>query len=128
LPKPIASFFFALMTATTVAAAPALCADPALGETVFNAKCARCHSLEAGGPQTDGPTLHGVFGRKAATAPGWEFSDALKQSDIVWNAETMGPYLAKPKAAVPGGTMNFIGLKKDDERDAVIGYLEQATK
>jgi|APTNR8051073442_1049403.scaffolds.fasta_scaffold03884_10 cytochrome c len=131
MPKPIAYAFCTLITAATaatVASTPALSADLDLGEKVYTAKCARCHSLEVGGPQTDGPNLHGVFGRKAATAPGWEFSDALKQSNIVWTAETMNPYFAKPKEAVPGGTMNFIGLKKAEERDAVISYLEQATK
>jgi cytochrome c len=118
----------AVLAAATATMAPARAADPALGEQVFKAKCERCHTLEPGGAQTEGPNLHGVFGRKAAAVPGWQFSDALKASGIVWTAESMDPYLAKPKEAVPDGTMNFIGLKKPEERAAVIGYLEQATK
>lgn len=114
--------------AAFVASAPTRAADLALGEQVFKSKCERCHTLTTGGAQTDGPNLHGVFGRKAGTATGWQFSEGMKASGIVWSAETMGPYIAKPRDVVPEGTMNFMGLKKAEERDAVIGYLEQATK
>jgi cytochrome c len=129
VPRRIVSFLAALTAAAAVVAVtPVPAADLALGEQVFKAKCERCHTLAPGGAQTEGPNLHGVFGRKAAAMPGWQFSDALKASGIVWTAETMDPYLAKPREAVPEGTMNFIGLKKAEERDAVIAYLLQATK
>lgn len=129
MPRRIVSFLAALTAAAAVVAVtPVPAADLALGEQVFKAKCERCHTLAPGGAQTEGPNLHGVFGRKAAAMPGWQFSDALKASGIVWTAETMDPYLAKPREAVPEGTMNFIGLKKAEERDAVIAYLLQATK
>ncbi len=120
-------FIFAAL-AVFAAGLPSEAADLALGEQVFKSKCERCHTVNAGGAQTDGPNLHGVFGRKAGTAPGWQFSDAMKASGIVWSAETMAPYFAKPRDVLPEGTMNFIGLKKAEEREAVIGYLEQATK
>jgi cytochrome c len=104
-----------------------LAADPAQGEQVFK-KCERCHTLNAGGAQQEGPNLHGIFGRKAGTAPGWTFSDAMKASNIIWTRETMDAYLAKPKEFMPDTTMNFAGLRKPEDRDAVISYLEQATK
>jgi cytochrome c len=106
---------------------PASAADLALGEQVYK-KCERCHTLNAGGAQTEGPNLHGIFGRKAGTFPGWQFSDALKASGIVWNRQNMDEYLAKPKEFVPDGTMNFPGLRKPEERQAVIDYMEKATK
>ncbi|MBK8211029.1 MAG: cytochrome c family protein [Rhodospirillales bacterium] len=102
-------------------------ADIALGEQVFK-KCERCHTVDAGGAQAEGPNLHGIFGRKAGTAPGWQFSDAMKASNVVWNRQNMDEYLAKPKEFMPDGTMNFPGLRKPEERQAVIDYLEQATK
>lgn len=102
-------------------------ADVAHGEQVYK-KCERCHTLNAGGGQAEGPNLHGIFGRKAGTMPGWQFSDALKASGIVWNRQNMDEYLAKPKEFVPDGTMNFPGLRKPEDRQAVIDYMEQATK
>jgi cytochrome c len=102
-------------------------ADVAQGEQVFK-KCERCHTLNPGGAQQEGPNLHGIFGRKAGTSPGWTYSEAMKDSNVVWTKETLDAYLAKPKEFMPGNTMNFPGLRKPEEREAVITYLEQATK
>jgi cytochrome c len=118
----------AVVSALTIGVAScAQAADPAQGEQVFK-KCERCHTLNAGGEQKDGPNLHGIFGRKAGTAPGWTYSEAMKNSNIVWTKETLDAFLAKPKELIPGNTMNFMGLRKPEEREAVIAYLEQATK
>jgi cytochrome c len=102
-------------------------ADPAQGEQVFK-KCERCHTLNPGGAQKEGPNLHGMFGRKAGTTPGWTYSEAMKNSNVVWTKETLDAFLAKPKELIPGNTMNFMGLRKPEEREAVIAYLEHATK
>lgn len=102
-------------------------ADVAQGEQVFK-KCERCHTLNPGGAQQEGPNLHGMFGRKAGTSPGWTYSEAMKNSNVVWTKETLDAYLAKPKEFIPDSTMNFPGLRKPEEREAVITYLEQATK
>ena len=70
---------------STVASAPAVwAADVALGKQEFK-KCERCHTLDAGGAQAEGPNLHKFFGRKAEPNPGWQYSDAMKASNIVWN-------------------------------------------
>ena len=58
------------------------------GAELFQA-CAACHTLTPDGGNRAGPTLHGVFGRRIATAPGYNYSEALKKLDIVWNAETI---------------------------------------
>jgi cytochrome c len=126
--KQTIGFFAVLAVALGNLPRPLMAADLALGEQVFKSKCERCHTLAPGGTQAEGPNLHGVFGRKAATIAGWQFSEPLKASGIVWTPESMGPYLAKPRDVVPEGTMNFIGLKKPEEREAVISYLQQATK
>lgn len=110
-----------------VGASSGKAAELAQGEQVFK-KCERCHTLNAGGAQQEGPNLHGVFGRKAGTAPGWTFSEAMKNSNVIWTRETLDAYLAKPKEFMPDSTMNFPGLRKSEDRDAVITYLEQATK
>jgi cytochrome c len=101
-------------------------ADPAAGQQVF-VKCERCHTLN-GAANENGPTLRGVFGRKAGTVPGWTYSEAMKASNVVWTPQTLDAYLAKPKEFIPDSTMNFPGLKKPEERAALISYLEQATK
>lgn len=109
------------------AATPALAGgDAAAGEKAF-AKCKVCHTLEAGKNKI-GPTLHGLFGRKAGTVEGFAYSDAMKNSGIVWDEDTLKKYLPDPKAMVPGTKMAFAGIKKEDELENLIAYLEQATQ
>ena len=117
----------ALGVLLAVAAGPALAAgDAAQGEKVFN-KCKTCHTLEAGKNKI-GPSLHGLFGRTAGTVEGFPYSDAMKNSGIVWDAETLDHYLTKPKDLVPGNKMSFSGLPKDEDRANVIEYLKGATQ
>ena len=75
--------------------------NAARGERVFNQQCKTCHALEEG-PSLTGPTLHGMFGRKAGTAAGFDFSEAMKTSGIVWDETTVAEYTRDPKAKVPG--------------------------
>src|SRR5688572_17752594 len=88
--------------------------DPALGKKVF-AKCQACHSLEAGKNKV-GPTLHGVMGRAAASEADFNYSDAMKNAHLTWDAETLDKYLAKPKDFLPGNKMTFPGLPKEKDR------------
>lgn len=99
--------------------------DAAKGEKVY-AKCKACHSLEAGQNKV-GPSLAGVFGRKAGTVEGFKYSDAMVNSGITWDEEQMAKYLENPKEFISGNKMAFPGLKKEDDREDVIAYLKQAT-
>jgi cytochrome c len=108
-----------------LAAAPAARAqDAAQGELVFKHNCAICHTVEAGKNKI-GPSLAGVVGRKAGTAPGYSYSDANKNSGITWSEAELDKYLTDPRGVVPGTKMLFAGLKNPDDRKNVIAYLKQ---
>ena len=102
--------------------------DPAKGQRVFNQQCRACHTLEKDGAQTAGPNLHGVFGRKAGTAAGYEFSDAMKTSGIVWDEKALAEYLKDPKAKVPNTKMTYIGLRQEQQQEDMIAFLKKATQ
>ena len=102
--------------------------DPARGQRVFNQQCRACHTLEKGGAQAIGPNLHGVFGRKAGTAEGFAFSEAMVKSGIVWDEATMAEYNRDPKGKVPGTKMVFNGVKQQGQLDDLVAYLKQATQ
>ena len=99
------------------------------GQRVFNLQCRACHTLEKGGAHLPtGPNLHGVFGRKAGTVEGYEFSDAMKASDIIWDDTAMAEYNRDPKAKVPGTKMMFNGVKQASQLADLVAYLKQATQ
>jgi cytochrome c len=102
--------------------------DAAKGQRVFNQQCRACHTLEKDGAQTVGPNLHGVFGRKAGTAPGFEFSEAMLKSGIVWDEASMADYNRDPKGKVPGTKMVFNGVKQAPQLADLVAYLKQATQ
>jgi cytochrome c len=117
----------AFALAALVAASPGgRAADLAAGKQAFN-KCRACHRLEKG-RNLIGPSLYGLFGRKAGNAPGFNYSEANKKSGIVWNEDTLFEYLKKPQAMVPGTKMIFAGIRSERERRDLIAFLEAATK
>jgi cytochrome c len=105
---------------------PAWAQDADAGKRIF-VRCQACHNVDK--PQNKiGPTLLGVMDRKAGAVEGFKYSDAMKNADIVWNAETIDKYLADPKGYIPGNRMAFPGLKQEEDRKNVIAYVEQASK
>lgn len=95
--------------------------DAALGRQVYR-KCQACHSIEAG-KNTLGPSLAGIVGKKAGEVANYNYSPALKNADVVWDAKTLDAYLADPQKFIPGNKMPFPGLKSENERAGVIAYL-----
>ena len=110
-----------------VTAVPGHAADVAAGRKVF-ARCRICHRVEAGAPKTAGPNLHGLFGRKAGTLAGFNYSKAMKASGLTWDDGTLAKYLRDPKSLIPGNRMAFPGIAGDAEIANLLAYLRQATK
>ncbi|HXV25746.1 MAG TPA: cytochrome c family protein [Alphaproteobacteria bacterium] len=96
-------------------------ATPDQGKQVAR-KCLACHSFEAGGPNKVGPNLAGIVGADIASKD-FAYSDALKGKEGTWTDESLDAFLAGPKSWAPGTKMVFAGLKKAEERAAVIAYL-----
>ncbi len=98
------------------------------GAEVFQA-CAACHTLTPDDGNRAGPTLHGIFGRRIATAPGYNFSPALKNLDIVWNAETIAKlFEVGPMQYTPGTKMPEQVITRAEDREALVRFLERATR
>ena len=100
-------------------------ADIKAGEAVF-AKCKSCHTIEAGGPNGTGPNLHGTLGKKPGTHAGFAYSQAMIDHGNkvgVWGYEEISEFLKAPQKHVSGTKMTFVGLKKPEDRIAVIAYL-----
>jgi cytochrome c len=94
----------------------------ARGKLVF-LECQACHAVAPGAPALVGPNLAGVYGRKAAAAPSYDYSTALKASGLVWNTANLDHWLTDPSSLVPGTKMAFTGIAKPDLRADVIAYL-----
>ena len=100
--------------------------DAARGEKQF-VECATCHTLERG-VNNVGPSLFGLFGRKAGEIADYRYSPAMKKSGITWTPQTLDTYIADPQKAVPGNRMPYAGLPDAAARADLIAYLEKATK
>ena len=98
------------------------------GADVFRA-CVACHTLGADQANRAGPTLAGLFGRRIATLPGYDFSDALKRLDIVWTPETVSKlFEIGPAVYTPGTKMPEQRIGSEQDRAALVQFLERATR
>ena len=113
--------------AASTAASSALAQDADAGKTSFN-KCLACHAVDEGAKNKVGPVVNGLEGRKSGTVEGYSYSEANKNSGIVWNKETFLEYIKDPKAKIPGTKMVFAGIKKEDEANALWAYLAKFDK
>jgi cytochrome c len=94
--------------------------DAARGAIAYESLCAGCHALDA---NHVGPAHRGVFGRKAGSAPDYDYSSALASSTVVWSEETLDRWLTNPEKFIPGQKMLFSVAKETDRRD-LIAYLK----
>lgn len=100
--------------------------DLARGEVRFQ-ECAACHKLDVG-VNGLGPSLHGIFERKAGELADFRYSPALKRSGIVWSPQTLEAYLTDPQALVPGNRMPYAGMADPRDRADLIAYLVKVSK
>src|SRR6202040_2041500 len=98
------------------------------GAEVFRA-CVACHTLSSEQANKAGPTLAGIFGRRIATLPGYNFSEPLKRLDIVWTPDTVSKlFEIGPSAYTPGTKMPEQRIGSEQDRTALVQFLERATR
>lgn len=101
--------------------------DPmARGKTLYK-RCQACHTLEQGGRNKVGPNLWAIIGMQAGQNPEFNYSKVMAASDVIWTEEALSAYLEKPREFMPGNRMSFVGLRKPEDRDAVIAYIKRET-
>jgi cytochrome c len=95
------------------------------GEAAFNNHCRTCHSTKKGDNRL-GPSLYGIFGKKAGTVPGYtNYSQSLAGSGITWTESTLDKYIEDPEALVPNNNMKpYTGIRDPAERQKIIAYLK----
>lgn len=119
-----------LLSATLLAASglaltdAARAQDAAAGEDVYK-KCRACHQVGETAKNAVGPVLNGIFGRKAGTVEGFNYSEANKSSGLTWDEAIFAKYIKDPRGAMPGNKMAFAGLKDDKDIADITAYLQQ---
>ena len=93
--------------------------DPVRGRALYQSRCTACHSLDH---SRIGPAHRGVFDRRAASVPGFDYSPALKQSGVRWTAANLNRWLTDPEAFIPGQKMGYQVSEPVDRRD-IIAFL-----
>ena len=115
-------FVAAALIATSSGAG--LAQDVEKGANVFK-QCQACHSIGPGAQNKIGPELNGLDGRKAGTVPNYSYSDANKNSGIVWGDQTSKEYIKDPRARIPGTKMIFPGVKNEQQANDLWAYIKQ---
>ncbi|MEL7345099.1 MAG: cytochrome c family protein [Pseudomonadota bacterium] len=98
-------------------------ADPADGETLFNRACSACHKV-VDGDNGVGPHLYGVVGRTAGSVDGFGYSGALSEVVDVWAPEELNAFLEGPRSYTPGTSMGYNGMRKVEDRAALVAWLD----
>ena len=99
------------------------------GERQFMRKCSICHTLTEDIARRAGPTLRGVFGRRAGSVPGYSYSATLRNSDIVWSPESINALFDEgPDHYIPGSKMPMQRIAEAVDRRDLIDYLRKATQ
>jgi len=112
-----------IVAALATAAATAARAQPAPAPPADFAVCSACHESTAKAAPSVGPNLFNVGGRKAGTAPDFDYSDALKNSGITWTSDTLSAFILDPAKTVPGNKMDYGGAADAAAAKAIADYL-----
>jgi cytochrome c len=116
--------YFATALAFIATSSTAYAGDPADGQRVF-AQCRACHQVGETARNTVGPHLNGLFGRKAGSVEGYNYSRAFDNLDKVWDEENFAVYIRNPRQVTPGTKMVFAGLRTDKQIEDLTAYLKQ---
>ena len=116
--------FFIATALTIFSSGIAAAQDIGKSATVFK-QCLACHKIGPGATNGVGPELNGLDGRHAGSVPSYSYSDANKNSGIVWNEETFEQYIKDPKGKIPGTKMVFAGVKNEQAAKDLWAYLKQ---
>lgn len=103
----------------TAQSAPASAGSAVKGKALYDARCSACHSVDA---HRVGPMHLGVVGRKAGSAVGYSYSEAVRNSKIVWDHDTLIAWLTNPEALIPGQRMGY-SMDNAQDREDVVVYL-----
>jgi cytochrome c oxidase assembly protein subunit 11 len=98
--------------------------DPAEGQAIFGEQCVACHALDT---NKYGPKLGGVFGRRAGTAAGYDYSAALKKAGLIWSTDSLNRWLAGPQKFIPGVKMP-VRVPDPIARRDIVAYLQQESE
>ncbi len=118
------AFIAAMLSCAFAVTASAQSGNAAAGEKDF-VVCRACHQIGPGAKNLVGPSLNGVVGRKAGSVPGFQYSEANKNSGITWTPEELFTYLEAPQKVVPRTKMVFPGVKDAQKRHDIIAFLSQ---
>ena len=110
-----------------ITSAPAFSADASAGKALFRQRCGVCHTAESGDSGgAEGPSLIGVLGRPAASAPQFSYTQALRESKLVWDAATLKRFIGAPAGIVPGTSM-AVAVPDAGDRDNLIAYFQSVS-
>lgn len=114
-----------LLAAAVLHSSWAWSADAARGQDLYTSRCGACHSVADNGP---GPRHRGVFGCRAGTQAGFDYSDALRESGLIWNDSTLDRWLSDPNKTVPGNMMAVQLANDPKDRADLIAFLHSVSK
>jgi cytochrome c len=98
--------------------------DPAKGAAIFTRQCALCHTIGKNEPNRFGPNLFGVTERKAATAPGYEYSpEFITMATWTWSPDAIESFVVAPGITIPGNKMSVFPGVADSDLDDLMAYL-----
>lgn len=114
---------FAVLAAAGAAFALSAAQAAKTSQGAFNNRCRTCHSIKPNDHRL-GPSLHGIVGRKAGETEFKAYSQSMRNSDIVWDAESLDRFIENPEAVVPGNNMRpYSGITDQKERALIVEYL-----
>lgn len=122
--RPIVAVLAAIAGLAAAQPASAEDAATAAGKLFFGQRCQICHNPNASGGKTYGPPLGGVVGRKAGSVEGFAYSDALKNSGIVWTEASLKAWMADNDGMLPGTRMRHVGVEDPAEQEMIVAYLK----